>query len=91
MAPEGKAAADDGNELGFDERMAKLEALVSELEEGGLALEPAIARYQEGVELLKGCHEQLGRYRRQVEELSAQAEGALGAFADDPDVGGPPR
>ena len=42
--------------------MAKLEALVSELEEGGLALEPAIARYQEGVELLKGCHAQLARY-----------------------------
>ena len=27
--------------------------LVAELEEGGLALEPAIERYQEGIELLK--------------------------------------
>lgn len=81
--PKKKAPA---KEAGFDERMAQLEALVGELEEGGLALEPAIARYQEGVELLKGCHEQLARYRRQVEELSAEAEDALGEFADDPDV-----
>lgn len=69
----------------FDVRLARLEALVEEMEEGGLGLEGAIARYEEGVALLKGCREQLGGYRKQVEELTRGAE-ALEPYADDPDA-----
>jgi len=79
--------ADPGAESGFDARLLRLEAIVGELEQGGLSLEPAIERYQEGIELLKQCHRTLEGYRRQVEELTRDAEGALRAFEGDPDAG----
>ena len=73
-------------ETGFDERLERLEAIVASLEEGGLDLEAALGRYKEGVELLKGCRGELGRYRRQVEELTRDAEASLAPFEGDPDV-----
>ncbi len=80
-------APDDAAEAGFDARLARLEAIVGELEEGGLSLEPAIARYQEGILLLKQCHHTLEGYRRQVEELTREAEDAIRPFDADPDLG----
>jgi len=70
----------------FDSRLARLEALVQELEQGGLGLEGAIERYEQGVALLGGCREQLAAYRRQVEELTRDAEKALKPYQGDPDV-----
>ncbi|MSR64115.1 MAG: exodeoxyribonuclease VII small subunit [Planctomycetes bacterium] len=69
----------------FDDKLGRLEAIVSELEQGGLGLEPAIERYQEGIQLLKECHGALGAYRRRVEELTREAEGAMKPFEGDPD------
>jgi len=73
---------------GFDARLARLEEIVRDLEDGGLELEPAIARYKEGVGLLSGCRELLAGYRKQVEELSEAADGAVRPYAGDPDVAG---
>ena len=70
----------------FDQRLQRLEEIVAALEEGGLDLEGAIARYQEGVSLLKGCRAELGSYRRQVEELTREAESATRPFEGDPDL-----
>jgi len=74
------------DELDFDTRMERLESIVGELESGGLALEPAIERYQEGIELLKQCHGVLSGYKQQVEELTRDAEEALRPFEADPDL-----
>lgn len=82
-----RAAGDEPDSgPGFDERLARLEAIVAELEDGELGLEGAIERYREGVELLRGCREQLAGFRRQVEELSEAAEQALRPYEDDPDA-----
>jgi exodeoxyribonuclease VII small subunit len=72
------------NEPGFDARLARLEEIVAALEDGDLELEQAIERYREGVSLLKGCRELLGGFRKQVEELTRDAETT--PFAGDPDV-----
>jgi len=79
--------APGGSEPGFDERLARLEEIVGELEAGELSLESAIARYRDGVQLLQQCRTQLQAFRRQVEELSAEAEAALEPYEGDPDVG----
>ena len=79
---QGKGAAE---EEGFDARLAALERIVQELEQGGLGLEAAIGRYQQGIELLRSCHGTLERTRKRVEELSLDAEGALRPLAHDPD------
>jgi exodeoxyribonuclease VII small subunit len=87
MAPKKKAAtAENATEESFDERIARLETIVQEMEEGGLGLEQSIEHYREGVVLLKGCREVLGGYRRQVEELTEDAENALRPYEDDPDL-----
>jgi exodeoxyribonuclease VII small subunit len=74
------------SEPGFDEKLSRLEAIVTELEEGGLALEPAIDRYQEGIDLLRQCHGVLRGFQQQVEELTRDAEDALRPFEADPDA-----
>lgn len=73
----------------FDQRLARLESIVGELEGGGLGLEFAIERYQEGIALLKECHRSLELYRRRVEELSKDAEEAMRPFEHDPDFDSP--
>ena len=80
-----RKGAERGESGGFDARLARLETLVSELEQGGLGLEPAIERYQEGIELLKECHKALAGYRRRVEELTREAGDAMRPFEGDPD------
>ena len=70
----------------FDQRLTRLEEIVNELEGGGVDLEPAIDRYKEGVSLIKSCTELLSGYRKQVEELSREADGELRAYAGDPDI-----
>ena len=81
------ATKGESAEGGFDERLGRLEAIITELEGGGLELEAAIERYQEGIEHLKLCHRQLGEYRQRVEELTRDAEGVLKPFEADPDAG----
>ncbi|MCY2961426.1 MAG: exodeoxyribonuclease VII small subunit [Planctomycetota bacterium] len=71
----------------FDQRLQRLEALVGELEQGGLPLEPSIERYQEGVGLLRECRAILQSLEKRVEELSAQ--GGLEPLAGDPDATSP--
>ena len=75
----------------FDERLERLEAIVGELEEGELGLEPAIERYEEGIGLLKDCHKLLAGYRKQVEELTRGAEDVLEPFDGDPDADDEPE
>ena len=71
--------------VGFDQRLSELEAIVQELEAGGLGLEPAIERYQRGIELLKDCHRTLAAYRERVEELTRDAALSIQPFERDPD------
>ena len=77
---------EDPTELGFDEHLERLESIVGELEEGGLGLEASIERYRDGLQHLKHCHGTLERYKRQVEELTRDAESTLRTFDADPDV-----
>jgi exodeoxyribonuclease VII small subunit len=70
----------------FDQRLSRLEQIVAELETGKIALEPAIERYQEGVELLKSCRDLLDGFKKRVEELSADAEAGTVPYAGDPDA-----
>ncbi len=72
----------------FDDKLGRLETIVGELEQGGLGLEPAIERYQEGLQLLKECHRALETYKQRVEELTREAEAAMRPFEGDPDFPG---
>lgn len=69
----------------FDQRLERLEKIVTELEQGRIGLEQALERYQEGVGLLRSCRSTLDGFRKRVEELAES--GALQPLAGDPDAG----
>lgn len=60
----------------FEASLARLEAIVSELESGDLDLEVSLARFEEGVALSRRCADQLGEARRRIDVLVAE-NGAL--------------
>ena len=45
--------------LSFEESLAELERIVRDLEDGAIGLEEALARYEQGVALIKKCYAQL--------------------------------
>jgi exodeoxyribonuclease VII small subunit len=56
--------------LSFEEALTSLEQIVQELEEGKLGLGESLSRYEQGVNLLKACHQQLERAERRIEILT---------------------
>jgi exodeoxyribonuclease VII small subunit len=54
----------------FEQALARLEAIVHELEEGSLGLADALARYEQGVGLLKQCYTMLEQAERKIELVS---------------------
>lgn len=85
MTEESKAAEDTSEET-FDQRLRRLESIVTTLEDEDLELEAAIDRYKEGVSLLKGCRDLITGYRAQVEELTGEARSSLRPMDGDPDA-----
>ena len=56
--------------LNFEDALAALETIVQELEEGRISLAEALARYEQGVQLLRQCYQQLAEVERRIELLS---------------------
>lgn len=54
----------------FEQALAALEQIVHELEEGRLGLAESLARYEEGVKLLRQCHGLLQQAERRIELLT---------------------
>lgn len=64
----------------FEQAMAELEQLVTQMEEGELPLEASVAAYQRGSELVKYCAAQLDKVESQVKVLEGDM---LKPFAAD--------
>lgn len=63
----------NGKPYTFEKALARLEAIVDELEDGKLALEASITRFEEGVTLTKFLESELSRAQKRVEELVESA------------------
>lgn len=64
---------DDNAELSFEEALDRLEALVAELESGGLPLEQALEKFEVAMGLKKQCEELLAKAEARIEELTEEA------------------
>ena len=53
----------------FEESLSELETIVRELEDGQIGLSEALARYEQGVKLLRQCYSLLERAERRIELL----------------------
>ncbi|MDP2317677.1 MAG: exodeoxyribonuclease VII small subunit [Pseudomonadota bacterium] len=67
----------------FEAALGELEARVAKLERGDLALEEALRLFEEGVGLVRECHERLDAADARIIALTAGAEGVREApFGD---------
>ena len=58
----------------FESSLAALERMVRELEDGQLGLEGSLARYEEGVGLIKHCYNQLRQAEQRILLLTGASE-----------------
>lgn len=59
-------------DLTFENAMARLEALVQQLEDGGASLEEALAAHAEGTALARYCLQRLDAAELRVQELALE-------------------
>jgi exodeoxyribonuclease VII small subunit len=71
----------------FEQAMARLEAIVHELEKGDLSLDESLKIFEEGIRLSKNCLKVLEEAERKVEVLVQDTNGKrqLRAFSVDDD------
>ncbi len=62
-------------ERSFEAALGELEARVTKLERGDLALEDALRLFEEGVALVRECHERLDAADARIVALSAGPDG----------------
>ena len=65
---------DEIQELNFEEALRQLEEIVTQLESGDLALEEAMALFEEGQRLTALCNARLESAALQVEQLTSDGE-----------------
>lgn len=61
--------------LSFEKALERLEQISQALEQGGIKLEEAIALYEEGMGLVKTCHQHLNAAELKISQLNAPLEG----------------
>jgi len=86
--PEGLEAPAN-SEPGFEQSLAQLEALVSELESGDLPLDQALARFEQGIRLTRECQGALSAAQQKVQLLLQRGE-SVTIETFDPVAGGEP-
>lgn len=59
-------------ELTFEEKQAKLESIVSQLEAGNVPLEEMISLYEQGEALYRDCTQTLDAYEKRLNELEKE-------------------
>jgi len=65
------------SQIGFEQGMASLEAIVNRLESGELSLEEALRAFEDGIGLVRVLDRKLTEAERRVEILTRSDEGAL--------------
>lgn len=70
-------------EMKFEEVLKKLEHIVKDLEDGGLSLDDALDKYEEGIRLSKTCAKKLEVAKKKVEILLKSENGSLEIKAFD--------
>ena len=75
----------------FEEALAELEKILSEIEGGEVGLEESLLRYERGNFLIQHCRGVLNAAERQIEMLSKAPDGGIVStpMATEPERGGP--
>ena len=60
----------------FEQQLARLEEIVSALEQGGVQLADSLALFEEGTKLIAACSKQLDQAEQQVVKLMKGPDGS---------------
>ena len=63
------------SEIKFEEALKNLEQIVEALEGGDVPLEESLAKYEEGVKLIKLCQKKLEQAKKKIEILVKTKDG----------------
>ncbi|MEM6683557.1 MAG: exodeoxyribonuclease VII small subunit [Pseudomonadota bacterium] len=79
-------AEPDVSNMSFEQALAELEAIVTELESGTVELEQSISLYQRGDALKRHCQSKLDAARAKIEAIQISADGNAAGTApfDEP-------
>ncbi|MBI2434501.1 MAG: exodeoxyribonuclease VII small subunit [Candidatus Hydrogenedentes bacterium] len=80
-------AAPEKEERNFEKDLEQLEQIVGALEEGGLSLDDALKRFEEGIRLARACEKTLSEAEKKIEILTKTAQGQLEAQPFEPEEG----
>ena len=72
--------------LPFEEALKKLEGVVAAMESDDLPLETLLARYEEGVKLVKVCQEKLAEAELKIQQLEKCAANEIKLKPLSPDL-----
>jgi len=64
-------------DIKFEKALERLEKIVEELEAGGITLEDALKKYEEGVRLSRACSEKLSQAEKKIQILTKTLDGSL--------------
>jgi exodeoxyribonuclease VII small subunit len=67
----------DSNPRKFEDELADLEAIVSQIDSGELSLEESITAFERGVALVRSLNQKLDEVERRVEVLIRDSRGEL--------------
>ncbi len=73
-----KAVGEETPKMSFEDALARLEAIVYQLESGSLPLEESIKQFEEGMRLSKICGDKLSDAENKIEQLVKRSDGSLG-------------
>jgi len=76
MTSDNKTQADT---LDFETAYDNLEKLVSRMEQGDQTLEKSLADFEQGISLIKHCHQQLQEAEQRVKVLTEGKDGSIEA------------
>lgn len=72
-----KKTQEDISNFSFEQALAELEEIVSELESGEAGLDKAMEFYLRGQSLKEHCSKKLASAKMQVEKINSESEGAI--------------
>lgn len=64
-------------EIKFEKAIERLEKIVADLETGNIALDDALKKYEEGVELSRACQKKLAQAEKKIEILTKTLNGSV--------------
>ena len=83
-----KKKGDDPAELSFEERLARLEQIVTKLESGDVGLDESLKLYAEGAGLIKDCRKTLAEAEKKIAKLTEDTAGKLATEPLEAEGGG---